>query len=118
MTSRHAASRAASILILSSTFLACSGAGGRSEAAPGGGPDASPSATAAPVGSVTPAAPANSAPAAAAGSTGARKAPDTTTGMAAKPAASPSDSVPLHDSAFGPKFTMDSTGKIVPIKRP
>ncbi|HVZ49116.1 MAG TPA: hypothetical protein VG916_10055, partial [Gemmatimonadaceae bacterium] len=28
------------------------------------------------------------------------------------------DSTPLRDSAFGPKFTVDSTGKVVPIKRP
>lgn len=42
-------------------------------------------------------------------------------GMSAAPKAQvPSGTDPklLRDSAFGPKFTVDSNGKVVPIKRP
>lgn len=34
------------------------------------------------------------------------------------PAARAKPAGPLRDSAFGPRFTVDSAGKVVPIKRP
>ncbi|MCC7195914.1 MAG: hypothetical protein IT356_10190 [Gemmatimonadaceae bacterium] len=37
---------------------------------------------------------------------------------APKRAAPPTGDERLRDSAFGPKFAVDSTGKVVPVKRP
>jgi hypothetical protein len=39
-------------------------------------------------------------------------------GDSAKPSGGAKAEGPLRDSAFGPKFAVDSTGKAVPIKKP
>lgn len=47
--------------------------------------------------------------------------PSVTPGGAAPPPPPPplgAGVTPLRDSAFGPRFKVDSTGKVIPIKRP
>jgi hypothetical protein len=39
-------------------------------------------------------------------------------GDSARPTGGAKAEGPLRDSAFGPKFAVDSTGKVVPIKKP
>lgn len=62
-----------------------------------------------PAGAVTPAAPDSAAVV-----PGAEVKADT----AKKPGTPAKAEGPLRDSAFGPKFAVDSTGKVVPIKKP
>ncbi len=47
-----------------------------------------------------------------------QSATDTVRNSAAKAGSKVADQPPLRDSAFGPKFMVDSTGKVTPIKRP
>lgn len=112
---------AAPVIFLSAPVAGCGG-GTKPDAAPATGSGTPQPAAAPSAGAVTPGAPPNAggstkAPSGGAGAATPRAA-DATGRMAAGGAKAPGDSVPLHDSAFGPKFTMDSTGKIVPVKKP
>ena len=64
------------------------------------------------------AAPLPSAEAAMASDSVMQSATDTVRNTAAKAGSKVADQPPLRDSAFGPKFMVDSTGKVTPIKRP
>jgi len=99
--------------------LACSG---EQRASPASGGDAAQQQTA-PAAAQPAAAPETAAKAGAGAPTPAPRvqAGDTSAGRdsAAKTAKSPGMAErPLRDSAFGPKFTVDSTGKARPIKKP
>jgi len=46
------------------------------------------------------------------------KAPEVRSSSMPVPDSTPRDSILGRDSAFGPRFRIDSTGRITPIKRP
>jgi len=108
------------IAVVVAAGLAACGGGANPDASPPAGSTTPAPGAAPPVGTVTPAltTPDSGAPPKPGGTPVMSKRGDSaasTTGIGTK---TPRDSAPLHDSAFGPMFTVDSNGKIVPVKRP